>query len=260
MLALAVPALSLRLGSSDAGQDPPSSTTRKAYDLLAKGFGPGFNGTFQIVAKTPNGKADLPKVQQLADALGHDQRPRGGEPAGAVAQRQDRADRGAPRHGAAGRGDQRADQDAARRRRSEGGRRPARLRRRPDRDLRRLRRGADRQAAAVHRRDRAPRLPAADDRLPQPADPAHRGGDEPARRGRGVRRRHPVFQQGFLAGPLGVGTGPVEAFLPGDDARDPVRALDGLPGLPGQPHARGVDAHRGQRRTRCGSARPRPAA
>src|SRR3954470_1687200 len=70
MLALAVPALSLRLGSSDAGQDPASSTTRKAYDLLAKGFGPGFNGTFQIVASTPKGKADLPKVQKLADALG----------------------------------------------------------------------------------------------------------------------------------------------------------------------------------------------
>ncbi|WP_053225733.1 MMPL family transporter [Solirubrobacter soli] len=69
MLALAVPALALRLGSSDAGQDPASSTTRKAYDLLAKGFGAGFNGTFQIVAQTPNGKADLPKVQKLADAL-----------------------------------------------------------------------------------------------------------------------------------------------------------------------------------------------
>src|SRR4051794_16760689 len=69
MLALAVPALSLRLGSSDAGQDPASSTTRKAYDLLAEGFGAGFNGTFQIVARTPEGKADLPKVQQLADTL-----------------------------------------------------------------------------------------------------------------------------------------------------------------------------------------------
>jgi putative drug exporter of the RND superfamily len=69
MLALAVPALSLRLGSSDAGQDPESTTTRKAYDLLAQGFGAGFNGTFQIVVRTPNGKADLPKVQQLADAL-----------------------------------------------------------------------------------------------------------------------------------------------------------------------------------------------
>jgi RND superfamily putative drug exporter len=69
MLALALPALGLRLGSADAGQDPPSSTTRKAYDLLAKGFGPGFNGTFQIVVRTPNGTADLPKVQQLAAAL-----------------------------------------------------------------------------------------------------------------------------------------------------------------------------------------------
>jgi putative drug exporter of the RND superfamily len=69
MLALAIPALSLRLGSSDAGQDPPSSTTRKAYDLLAGGFGAGFNGTFQVVAKTPNGKADLPKVQALQQEL-----------------------------------------------------------------------------------------------------------------------------------------------------------------------------------------------
>jgi putative drug exporter of the RND superfamily len=70
MLALAIPALGLRLGSSDAGQDPEGQTTRKAYDLLAKGFGPGFNGTFQIVAKTPNGEADMAKVQQLADTLG----------------------------------------------------------------------------------------------------------------------------------------------------------------------------------------------
>src|SRR4051812_7911431 len=69
MLVLAIPALGLRLGSSDAGQDPASTTTRKAYDLLAKGFGPGFNGTFQIVARTPNGKADLPRVQQLRQAL-----------------------------------------------------------------------------------------------------------------------------------------------------------------------------------------------
>src|SRR4051794_8034462 len=73
MLALALPALGLRLGSADAGQDPPSSTTRKAYDVLATGFGPGFNGTFQIVARTPNGKADLPKVQRLATALSHTQ-------------------------------------------------------------------------------------------------------------------------------------------------------------------------------------------
>jgi RND superfamily putative drug exporter len=71
MLALAIPMLGLRLGSSDAGQDPKSSTTRKAYDLTATGFGPGFNGQLQIVAKTPNGKADLAKLTDLSDAVSH---------------------------------------------------------------------------------------------------------------------------------------------------------------------------------------------
>jgi RND superfamily putative drug exporter len=49
--ALIVPTFSLRLGSSDQGNDPESSTTRKAYDLLAEGFGPGFNGPLQLVAE-----------------------------------------------------------------------------------------------------------------------------------------------------------------------------------------------------------------
>ncbi len=53
LLALCIPTLSLRLGSSDAGSDPAGSTTRQAYDLLADGFGPGFNGPFLIVAKLP---------------------------------------------------------------------------------------------------------------------------------------------------------------------------------------------------------------
>jgi RND superfamily putative drug exporter len=69
MIIIAIPFFSMRLGSADAGTDPSNTTTRKAYDLLAKGFGAGFNGTFQIVARTPNGKADLPKVQRLAGAL-----------------------------------------------------------------------------------------------------------------------------------------------------------------------------------------------
>jgi RND superfamily putative drug exporter len=51
MLVLAIPFLSLRLGSSDAGNDPTSTTTRQAYDLLADGFGPGFNGPLQLVAE-----------------------------------------------------------------------------------------------------------------------------------------------------------------------------------------------------------------
>src|SRR6202022_1729977 len=50
MLVLSIPFASLRLGSSDQGNDPASTTTRKAYDLLAQGFGPGFNGPLMIVA------------------------------------------------------------------------------------------------------------------------------------------------------------------------------------------------------------------
>ena len=54
LLVLASPILALRLGSADAGTDAKSTTTRQAYDLLAKGFGAGFNGPMQIVAKLPS--------------------------------------------------------------------------------------------------------------------------------------------------------------------------------------------------------------
>ena len=53
LLTLCIPTLSLRLGSSDAGSDPVSTTTRNAYDLLAQGFGSGFNGPLQVVAQLP---------------------------------------------------------------------------------------------------------------------------------------------------------------------------------------------------------------
>ncbi|KPI19823.1 MMPL domain protein [Actinobacteria bacterium OK074] len=49
MALLALPVLSLRLGAVDQGNDDTSTTTRKAYDLLAEGFGPGFNGPLQVV-------------------------------------------------------------------------------------------------------------------------------------------------------------------------------------------------------------------
>jgi RND superfamily putative drug exporter len=54
LLTLAAPALGLRLGSSDSGNDPPSQTTRKAYDLLAAGFGKGFNGPLQLAVRLPH--------------------------------------------------------------------------------------------------------------------------------------------------------------------------------------------------------------
>ncbi|MEV3860311.1 MMPL family transporter [Streptomyces sp. NPDC050095] len=49
MLVLAIPVLSLRLGATDQGNHKKSTTTRQAYDLLAEGFGPGFNGPLQVV-------------------------------------------------------------------------------------------------------------------------------------------------------------------------------------------------------------------
>jgi putative drug exporter of the RND superfamily len=54
MLVIAAPATALRLGSSDAGNDPVHTTTYKAYQLLAEGFGKGFNGPLLVVAKVPN--------------------------------------------------------------------------------------------------------------------------------------------------------------------------------------------------------------
>ncbi|MBD0280605.1 MAG: MMPL family transporter [Thermoleophilaceae bacterium] len=53
LLALAAPALGMRLGFPDAGNDPPDTMTRQAYDLNAEGFGPGTNGPLVIAAELP---------------------------------------------------------------------------------------------------------------------------------------------------------------------------------------------------------------
>jgi len=64
--ALAAPALGLRLGFADAGNDPETKSSRAAYDLLADGFGPGFNGPLIIVAE---GKSTGGPVAEAAGAL-----------------------------------------------------------------------------------------------------------------------------------------------------------------------------------------------
>ena len=65
MAALAIPALSLRLGSSDQGNNQASTSTRQAYDLLADGFGPGFNGPLTILAEVPGGAGDVTALDGL---------------------------------------------------------------------------------------------------------------------------------------------------------------------------------------------------
>ncbi len=57
IVVLAIPFFSSRTGLLDASTDPSSSTTYQAYQLLAKGFGPGFNGPLEVVGQV-NGPAD----------------------------------------------------------------------------------------------------------------------------------------------------------------------------------------------------------
>ncbi len=60
LVVLAVPVFSMHLGFADAGNDAPSSTTRKAYDLMADGYGPGTNGPLQVVVD--NGGETIPEA------------------------------------------------------------------------------------------------------------------------------------------------------------------------------------------------------
>ena len=68
LVALALPMFSMRLAFTDAGNDPTSLTTRQAYDLLAQGFGPGFNGPL-VVAADMSGPSDVGTIDRLQSAL-----------------------------------------------------------------------------------------------------------------------------------------------------------------------------------------------
>jgi putative drug exporter of the RND superfamily len=70
MIVIALPFFGMRLGSADAGTDPSSATTRKAYDLLAKGFGPGYNGPLQLVARIDQ-PSQLAAFKRAEQAVAH---------------------------------------------------------------------------------------------------------------------------------------------------------------------------------------------
>ena len=65
---LAGPFFSLRLGSSDQGNDATGTTTRQAYDMLAQGFGPGFNGPLQLVAVV-HGASDQAALERVVTGV-----------------------------------------------------------------------------------------------------------------------------------------------------------------------------------------------
>jgi putative drug exporter of the RND superfamily len=68
---LTLPLLTLRLGNSDAGADPPGTTTHKAYALLADGFGPGVNGPLLLAVTMPT-PSDTAALRHLARAIESD--------------------------------------------------------------------------------------------------------------------------------------------------------------------------------------------
>jgi putative drug exporter of the RND superfamily len=68
LLLLTAPALGLRLASSDAGNDRPGTTTREAYELLKRGFGPGFNAPLQIAVAVPS-RGSATHVTALRSAI-----------------------------------------------------------------------------------------------------------------------------------------------------------------------------------------------
>lgn len=68
MAALTIPVFSLRLGANDQGNQQTSQTVRQAYDMLAEGFGPGFNGPLLMVAEV-GGERDRQALDVLVEEV-----------------------------------------------------------------------------------------------------------------------------------------------------------------------------------------------
>ena len=259
MLVLAVPVLHLRLGISDQGSDPASSTTRQAYDLLTDGFGPGFNAPLVLVAQ-PGSPAGAASLRALETRLPH---------VGDVASvRTIAAASGTEVIQVTPRTSPQAPATSALISALRGSTIPAAER---GTALRVYVGGvtatyADFTAAVIAK------LPwflltilglsflLLAGRVPQPGDPRDHRGDEPARRGGHVRGADRVLPVGLGNQRVRPGRGQPGRGVPARvHARDPVRPVHGLPGVPGQPDERGMgtqqDNGRAVRTGQAGTAR-----
>ncbi|HEX6231585.1 MAG TPA: MMPL family transporter [Jiangellaceae bacterium] len=72
LLALAAPALQMETGFPDAGDDSTDMTHRRAYDLLAEGFGPGINGPLLVVADLRSAGVDAAGISELTEQIAAD--------------------------------------------------------------------------------------------------------------------------------------------------------------------------------------------
>ena len=68
LVALSLPLFSLRLGFPDAGTNDVDRSSRRAYDLLSEGFGPGFNGPLLLAADIDN-PGDLDALNGVSEQL-----------------------------------------------------------------------------------------------------------------------------------------------------------------------------------------------
>jgi RND superfamily putative drug exporter len=71
MVLVLIPVFSLRLDTSDAGNDPSSTSSRHAFDLLAQGFGAGFNGPLLLVAESSRPGQAAAALPALSAAVAH---------------------------------------------------------------------------------------------------------------------------------------------------------------------------------------------
>ena len=69
LLVLAAPVLGLRLGFSDEGNFAEETTTRRAYDLISEGFGPGANGPLLVVVEASPDPGEIEALRDLSAAL-----------------------------------------------------------------------------------------------------------------------------------------------------------------------------------------------
>jgi RND superfamily putative drug exporter len=66
LIVMTIPVFSMRLGFSDAGNRPETDTTRRAYDLLSDGFGPGFNAPVTLLVDARGAESTDPAVLEGA--------------------------------------------------------------------------------------------------------------------------------------------------------------------------------------------------
>ena len=226
LVALATPTLWIQTAFPAAGDAPAETTHRQAYDLLADGFGTGFNGPLLVVVDLDAPGVDAADLPGLTDDIASTPR------IVSVSEPQTSADGGTavftaiPTTGPADLDtsiaiEQVRDADPRQR-----------LRLRDHRGHRRRQHPAEGDPAAVHRRRHRDLVPAADDGVPLGRGAAEGRRDEPAldrcrlrRPGRGL--------------PVGLGEQPDRArgldadhLDHRDHVPDPVRVVHGLRGVP----------------------------